>query len=153
TLTKAGLVPNSSVTGALAPGNYQYTAHYSGDAAFAPADSVPELLTVTVPPPAISTSANPGGTVTLGSSGVTLTDSATLSGGSNPTGTITFTLTHNNTIIYTDHVTVNGDGTYTTSQGDNPGGFPLPTNQTVTGTYLWHAHYSGDNNGNTAADD
>ena len=63
-----------------------------------------------------------------------LTDSATLTGGSNPTGTITFYLlapgstssTALSSAVYTDVVTVTGNGTYTTSQGHNPGGY-VPT--------------------------
>ena len=67
-----------------------------------------------------------------------------LSDGSSPTGTITFTLTYNNSVVYTDHVTVTGDGTYSTAQGDNPGGHTLPNTGTVVGTYQWAASYSGD---------
>ena len=80
----------------------------------------------------------------------TLTDSATLSGGYNPTGTITFYLfapgatssTHRQQRVYSDTVTVSGDGTYTTASGTNPGGY-MPT---VAGTYEWVAVYSGDSN-------
>ena len=65
---------------------------------------------------------------------VKLTDSASLSGGDNPTGTITFYLfapgvTPNGTDsnnVYSDTVTVSGNGTYTTSTGSNAGGY-LPT--------------------------
>jgi len=82
------------------------------------------------------------------SSGEKLNDSATLSGGSMPTGTITFYLfapgvTPNGTYsnnAYSDVVTVNGDGTYTTASGSNAGGY-MPT---MTGTYQWVAVYSGD---------
>ena len=77
---------------------------------------------------------------------MTLTDTATLAGGFNPTGTITFTLFQNGgtTPVDTETVTVNGNGTYTT-----PTGFTLPTTGTVTGTYQWDATYSGDANNNT----
>ena len=50
--------------------------------------------------------------------------------------------------VYTDVVTVSGNGTYTTATGTNPGGY-LPT---ATGTYLWTATYSGDTNNNGATD-
>jgi len=103
-------------------------------------------------PATLTTATSPN--VTLSASRVTLSDSATLSGGSNPTGTITFTLTGpGNLIEFTDVVTVNGNGTYTTLQGTNPGGFTLPTSGTVAGTYSWNATYSGDpnNNGATAS--
>jgi hypothetical protein len=96
--------------------------------------------------PLISTVA--GGTVVIGS-GAKLNDTALLSGGSNPTGTITFTLYNpSNVPVYTDVVTVNGNGSYDTTTGTNPGGY-LPT---VAGTYLWTAVYSGDSNNNGAAD-
>jgi hypothetical protein len=98
------------------------------------------------PAPTVRTTA--GGTVTVGS-GTYLTDSAVLSGGSNPSGTITFTLRDShNVVVYTDVVTVNGNGNYSTSAGNNPGGY-LPS---ATGTYLWNAVYSGDSNNNGASD-
>ena len=63
-----------------------------------------------------------GPTITL-NSGAALSDSGVLSGGASPTGTITFTLNApNGTLVYTDHVTVSGNGTYNTSMGDHPGG-------------------------------
>ena len=79
----------------------------------------------------------------------TLNDSATLSGGSNPTGTITFYLmapgssasTPLSQAVYTDTVTISGNGTYSTSTaGTNKGGY-LPQ---ISGTYEWVAIYSGD---------
>ena len=46
-------------------------------------------------------------------------DSAVLSGGYSETGTITFTLTApDNTVVDTEMVTPNGDGTYTTSNAN-----------------------------------
>ena len=79
-----------------------------------------------------------------------LTDSATLSGGDNPTGTITFYLfapgvtanSNDSNSIYSTAVTVKGVGTVTTAAGTNPGGY-VPT---VPGTYEWVAVYSGDAN-------
>ncbi|HYV35475.1 MAG TPA: SdrD B-like domain-containing protein [Gemmataceae bacterium] len=95
----------------------------------------------------------PGGGAFVGGT-TKLTDSATLSGGSNPTGTITFYLfapgvtpngTNSNN-VYTDTVTVSGNGTYSTNVGNNPGGYtPL-----ATGTYQWVAIYSGDSNNSSA---
>ena len=79
---------------------------------------------------------------------MTLKDLATLSGGYNPTGTITFTLYNpNGTLVDTVTVTVSGDGSYTT-----PNGYTLPTTGTVTGTYQWDASYSGDKNNSVATD-
>jgi hypothetical protein len=81
--------------------------------------------------------------VKLGDFVVVLKDSAVLSGGTNPTGTITFTLIYGGQTVDTETVTVNGNGTYTTP------GYTLPTSGTVVGTYQWNASYSGDANNNT----
>ena len=77
-----------------------------------------------------------------------LTDSATLSGGFEETGTITFDLYAPGGVapVDTEIVTVSGNGTYTT-----PTGYTLPTTGTVTGTYQWVATYSGDGNNNGVA--
>ena len=77
-----------------------------------------------------------------------LKDTAALAGGDDPTGTITFTLYNpSGTLVDTETVTVNGDGTYTT-----PKGYTLPTTGSVTGTYQWDATYSGDTNNNAVSD-
>ena len=77
-----------------------------------------------------------------------LTDTATLTGGFSPTGTITFDLYAPGGVvpIDTEIVTVSGNGTYTT-----PTGYTLPTTGTVTGTYQWVVTYSGDGNNNGVA--
>ena len=56
-------------------------------------------------------------------------------------------VTSGSTLVDTETVAVNGNGTYTT-----PTGFTLPTTGTVTGTYQWDATYSGDTNNNSASD-
>src|SRR5205814_2178029 len=103
--------------------------------------------------PAINTVA--GGTVVIGG-GAKLSDTANLTGGFNPTGTVTFYLfapgvtpnaTYSNN-VYTDVVTVSGNGSYDTSTGTKTGGYT----PTATGTYLWSAVYSGDGNNQGAAD-
>jgi hypothetical protein len=139
---------NSTVVATQA-GTYFWVASYSGDNQNSPVSSgfKDEPVNVNKASPAISTT--PGPDITL--SNVTpanLTDSATLSGGFNETGTVTFQLyaPDGTTVVYTDVVTVNGNGTYTTSQGNNPGGFMLPASGTVTGTYQWVVTYSGDGN-------
>ncbi len=92
----------------------------------------------------ISLTTTPSG---LGVFGTPITDTATLAGGNNPTGTITFYLfapgvTPNRTDrnhVYSRTVTVHGDGTY--------GGFSTDSYKpTKTGTYNWVAVYSGDHN-------
>jgi hypothetical protein len=72
-------------------------------------------------------------------------DKAVLSGGSNPTGTITFTLYYGSTLVDTETAAVNANGTYTT-----PNGYSLPTTGIVIGIYQWDVNYSGDTN-NVAA--
>jgi hypothetical protein len=127
-------------------GTYQWNAVYSGDTnnnGDSEINSPAERTVVSPAGPSISTT--PGGSVVFGS-GAKLSDSATLSGGYNPTGTVTFSLYNpSNVVVYTDVVTVSGNGSYTTAMGTNPGGY-LPT---MTGTYQWVAVYSGD--GNTAS--
>ena len=87
--------------------------------------------------PTISTTPNP----TSGPIGTVLNDSATLSGGVSPTGTITFNLfgvndqTCSGAPIFTNTVPVSGNGTYSTSAGFTT---------VVAGTYHWMATYSGD---------
>lgn len=130
-----------------ATGIYEWVASYSGDANNSPVSDNfgDEPVAVGVAGPSFTTI--PGGTVVVGS-GVKLTDSATLSGAYNPTGSIVFTLYDpNNLAVYTDTVTVNGNGTYSTSTGSNPGGY-LPT---TVGTYQWVASYSGDKNNSPEA--
>jgi hypothetical protein len=102
----------------------------------------------TTVPTTLNTTAPDAPTPTVTSAGTALTDSATLAGGVNPTGTITFTLYNpSNVAVYTDVVTVSGNGTYTVAGGNNPGGY-VPT---VAGTYEWVASYGGDSNNKAVA--
>ncbi|BCJ74751.1 hypothetical protein CS0771_42950 [Catellatospora sp. IY07-71] len=126
-----------------AVGTYRWTAEYSGDAnnneLFSPCDA--ENESVVVNPRAtttLSTQASP--TVPVGG---TVTDTATLAGGQDPTGTITFRLYGPNdadctgTTVFSDDVTVdNGNADYT-SEAYTP---------VVAGLYRWTAVYSGDAN-------
>jgi hypothetical protein len=88
--------------------------------------------------PSITTTPDPT-TGTVGTT--TLNDGATLSGGLNPTGTIAFNLfdvtdpTCSGTPVFTNTVTVSGNGTYNTSSGFLAA---------KAGTYHWVATYSGD---------
>ncbi len=132
-------------------GTYQWDVSYSGDSHNNPvADTLDpnEQVSVFAASPTLS-GAPSATTVTLRDSGApTLTDSATLSGGYNETGTLTFTLVSpTGATVDTESVHVSGDGTYAT-----PTGYTLPTTGTVTGTYQWDVSYSGDTN-NVAATD
>ena len=121
-------------------GTYRWIANYSGDANNAATANVcngaNESVVVSLATPALSTQASAG--VVLGG---TVSDTATLTGGASPTGTITFTLFGPNDATCslapkdTETVTVNGNGGYTTPTGFTP---------TMAGTYRWIANYSGD---------
>jgi hypothetical protein len=141
-------------------GTYTWTASYGGDSnnlpAYEPATSTEvanESVTTVQASPAITTTASEVGSVV----GIAvLTDTARLTGGDNPTGTITFYLfapgvtpnANNSNNVYSDTVTVNGDGTYDMSTGTNPGGYA----PTATGTYQWVAVYSGDSGNNATTE-
>ncbi|MDQ6805055.1 MAG: hypothetical protein M3065_08805 [Actinomycetota bacterium] len=128
-------------------GTYQWTASYSGDANNVPvAEGCGQPAEqVVVPPgppppttstPSIVTTASPGQVV-----GSPFFDTAVLSGGTSPTGTITFKLynatdTSCSNALKTGTVTVNGNGSYTS---------PAVT-ETAVGSYQWTASYSGDAN-------
>src|SRR6202022_4605740 len=123
---------------------YRWIANYSGDAnntATANAcNGANESVLVNQVTPTVVTTASAG--VPLGAA---ISDSAALSGGVNPTGTILFRLygpndaTCSGAIIFTATIPVAGNGTY------GSGTFT----PTVAGTYRWIANYSGDAN-NTA---
>ena len=99
-----------------------------------------ENVVVSPASPAITTKT--GGSVVLGSA-KKLTDTATLSGGYNPTGTITFTLTDpTNALRDTETAAVNGNGDYPTPTGFTPD---------MAGTWHWVASYGGDSNNNPVA--
>jgi hypothetical protein len=71
-------------------------------------------------------------------------DSAVLSGGYFPTGSITFTLlAPGGPILFTDTVSVNGNGTY------NSPGFTLPSGSPA-GIYTWSANYNSSNGNNAS---
>ena len=98
--------------------------------------------------PSLGTDASPGSVTLSSGSPPILTDTATLSGGFEETGTLTFDLyaPGGDVPVDAETVTVNGDGSYTT-----PTGYTLPTTGTVTGTYQWVVTYSGDANNNGVA--
>jgi hypothetical protein len=123
-----------------APGTYNWTAAYSGDAAnnAVSAGCGSETVTVTKATPTITTT--PSASVPAGGK---ISDTATIAGGFAPTGTVTFTLfgagdTTCHTPISTLTATVNGNGNY------GSGTFTAA----VAGTYRWIAAYSGDANNN-----
>ncbi len=132
-------------------GTYQWNATYSGDStnnSVSENNDPSERVTVSKAGPSLVTTATPHGTVTLDNTGSPkLTDSASLTGGYNPAGSITFTLKYNGVTVDTETATVTGNGTYST-----PTGYTLPSSGTVAGSYVWTATYGGDGNNNSASD-
>ncbi len=156
TATVHGNNTYSTPTGYMPPtdqstvvGLYQWDASYGGDGnniGAVDTNNTNEQATVEPAQPLLSTAPN-ATAVTLGPTDPTLTDSATLSGGYHPAGTITFTLYDGATAVDTETATVHGNNTYST-----PTGYTLPMSGPVTGTYQWDATYGGDANNNDAPD-
>ncbi|MDQ1418627.1 MAG: hypothetical protein QOJ52_589, partial [Acidimicrobiaceae bacterium] len=147
TVTGNGSYTSDSFT-SVAPGTYFWVASYSGDAnngaAVSPCGAPNESVDVTKASTAIVTQASAPVAV-----GGAITDTATLSGGVNATGTIVFTL------FGPDNASCTGPPIFTstaTSPVDGPGSYtsdPFPT--TAAGTYRWVAVYNGDANNAAAA--
>jgi hypothetical protein len=126
-----------------AAGAYRWTVAYSGDAnngsTTSPCNAANETSTVTQVTPALSS------TATNGTAGAAITDSATLSGGFTPSGTLTFKAFGPNdatcatTAAFSKTVSVNGNGAY------GSGNFT----PTAAGSYRWTIEYSGDTNNAT----
>jgi hypothetical protein len=126
-----------------APGTYRWIASYSGDtnnAAVAGAcGDANETVMITRATPTIATTASTGGAI-----GTALSDTATVSGGSSPTGTVTFNLygpndaTCSGAVIHTSTVALSGGSATSTS-----------FTTVAAGTYRWTATYNGDANNNT----
>jgi hypothetical protein len=137
-----------------APGTDYWVATFNGDTnnSAVTSNATAEPVDITQARPDITTT--PGGTVVLGSS-TALTDSAALTNGYDPTGTIALDLfgpgvTPNGSDtndIYSDIITVTGNGTYDTANGTDPGGY-IPT---TLGTYQWITVYSGDSNNHVSS--
>jgi len=142
----SGVAHPSDSQGPLNAGSYSFQAHYDGDENYLAEDADCEPLAVNKVSPDISTTPNPAN----GNVGVTLNDSAILTGGLGLSGSVTFNLyspadpTCADTPTFTNTVTVNGAGTYDTSTG-------FVSN--ASGTWRWVAVYSGDGNNNSVADD
>jgi hypothetical protein len=140
---------------ATVAGTYHWTATYdpgtdgNNNAAIepnTPAELLAETTVVDRASPRITTNASFVG-VGVGNNVVNiavLRDSVTVTGGYNPSGTITFTLTApNHTTSTIGTVTFSGDGTYTLS---------TTVTATQVGTYTWHATYAGNSLNNGAVD-
>jgi hypothetical protein len=138
-VTKGNGTYESPAISESTPGSYQWIATYSGDANNTSANGAcndPDEQVIIQAQPSISTTSS--GTVTVGGQ---IHDTAHLSGGTSPTGTITFTL-----YAASDHLcssalasntaTVSGNGEYNS---------PAVTSSSP-GAFQWVASYSGDAN-------
>src|SRR5262249_12417009 len=129
-------------------GTYAWTARYSGDANNGVANDqggVAEQTVVSPASPTLVTRASSPPPLRRGTGPLTLTDTATPTGGYFPTGSIVFTRKGLGNFLFTQTDTVSGNGTYTASA-------ELPTAGPVAGTYTWTASYGGDANNNAAND-
>jgi subtilisin-like proprotein convertase family protein len=127
------------------PGTYRWTAAYSGDAnneaAAGACNAAGETTSVLTAQPLLVTSATQVAAV-----GAAITDTATLSGGLAPTGTVTFRLfgpdnaTCAAPAAFTSIVAVAGNGSYTSA----------PFTAPAVGTWRWIASYGGDANNGAA---
>jgi uncharacterized protein (DUF2237 family) len=135
-----GVVPDSNPITFNAAGDFYWQAVYSGDANNNGATSVctSEHLVVGKASPGMTTAPN-----------LIPNDDSTISGAFNATGTITFNLyspsdaTCAGTPAYTQTVTVNGNGTYSTTNTSFVA--------SALGTWRWQVSYSGDANNNPAS--
>jgi hypothetical protein len=124
---------------ATATGTEYWTASYNGDGKNNPVTSgcADEPVIITPASPGITTSQQPAN-VTAGSS---VADQATVTGGDNPTGTVTFSLYNNNSCtgspLFTDTETLTSGSA--TSRAHTA---------TAAGTDYWTASYNGDANNN-----
>ncbi|MGD0877316.1 MAG: sortase [Anaerolineales bacterium] len=144
-----GVVPNSSTMPFASAGTYYWQAVYGGDsnnlgAASACTALSNEQLTVNKASPTISTTASP----TIGTVGIVLNDTANLTGGYSPAGTVTFNLysptdaSCSSTAIYTEGpISLNGSNAATAT------GFT----SNAVGTWHWMAVYNGDGNNNSVS--
>jgi len=126
-------------------GTYTWSASYSGDSLNNGAvdNGSNESVTSHKASPSISTSASVTGNGVVGTDSTS--DTATVSGGDHPSGSIQFSIKapDGTTSSVGSPVTVNGNGTYS-----SPAGVAL----TEVGTYTWSASYSGDSLNNGAVD-
>lgn len=130
-----------------ATGTYRWIASYSGDANNEPASGAcndsDENTVVKKQTPAITTQVSSAEVVI----GTSFHDTATLSGGFEPTGSITFEVYGpddadcTGAVVFTDTVSVDGNGDY-----DSAAFTP-----SHVGKYRWIASYSGDGNNEAAA--
>jgi uncharacterized repeat protein (TIGR01451 family) len=131
----------------LATGHYCFRAEYTPDqfAPYSPSNHTDTTLECFSVNATTALNTNAGGPYTIGVDGtVALSDVATLSGGTNPTGTITFHLYFGADCSAASEV---AGSPVTNTQVNGNGNYPSPSIVvSATGTYHWVASYSGGNN-------
>jgi hypothetical protein len=152
--TPYGFVPGSPPQNPSSlVGTYQWNVSYGADPNNSPVSDINDpndQVVVSKASPTLTALPNPT-SITLGGPGQTLRDQATLEGGANPSGTITFTLIGpGGGTIDTEQDLVSGNGSYSTPYGFVPGS--PPQGPLLAGTYQWNVSYGGDNNNNSASD-
>ena len=143
----SGLIPVSTPTSQLAPGNYSFQARYTGDNNYPPSTSSCEDFEVAKDSASLSTSlfTSAGVSIPVGGSvspGTSVYDTASVTGaggGPTPSGTVTYTFFINGVC--------SGSGT---SQTVTMSGGLVPNSSTQSslgaGSYSFQAAYSGDSN-------
>lgn len=137
TLVGGAIDATAFLEGPLSVGSYSFLASYAGDTNYQAGTGSCEALTVVKASPTIATTPNATGPV-----GTTLNDTAVLSGGSSPTGSVTFTLyppSDPSCSLAPSYTSVDPSAPYATSPG-------FVSN--VVGTWHWKASYAGDANNN-----
>ncbi len=154
TLDSNGHGSSSDVSGSTTPSDHGI-GKYCWRAEFTPSsndhhylsgkhtNSSSECFTIIKASPSIATTASVTGSGVVGTDSTS--DSATVSGGDHPSGSIQFSIKapDGSTSTVGSPVTVNGDGTYSA---------PSSVALAEVGTYTWSASYSGDSFNNGAVD-
>src|SRR3989475_193729 len=134
-----GVVPDSQATGPPTAGAYSFQASYSGDANNKPVTGACEPFNILKASPGVTTSLSLT-TIPVGSS---VSDSATMTGGYQPGGIVTYVFFVGSSC--TGSSTTVGSPVAVTN-GVVPGSAPSTFNS--AGAYGWSAVYSGDANNN-----
>ena len=144
-LISSGTATYSSTFTPPTTGTYYWQAGYPGDGNnnpfSTPCNAANEELTAGKGSPTITTQANAGGALFAGTS-ATVGDTATVSGGASPSGSVTFTFYSNSSCTTSTGVT--GSGTISSGTASYSASWTPP----ATGTYYWKASYAGDANNN-----
>jgi deoxycytidylate deaminase len=133
-----GTYTTSNTNIATQAGTYTWTVSYAGDGlnngTHDQGGAAEQVTTVKASPTLVSTASFKTSSNVVGTA--IPEDSAVLSGGYQESGSLTFILTApNNSVVDTQTITPNGDGTYSTTNA---------TIATQAGTYTWTVSFAGD---------